>query len=92
MKTTVEIADPLLNEARRVAERDGITLRELIELGLRRVLDDRATRQKKPYKLPDLSDPHMKLAPGIREGDWSQIRDIIYGLDHLTDEPDGDDK
>ena len=38
MKTTVEISDPLLREARKVAAREGVTLRTLIERGLHRVV------------------------------------------------------
>ena len=74
MKTTVEISDPLLREAKGIAERDGTTLRELIELGLRRVLDERNAAIQKPYKLRDLRNYNMKLRPEIREGDWEQIR------------------
>lgn len=92
MKTTVEIADPLLREAKRVAERDGTTLRDLIEIGLRRVLDERNDPSRKPFKLPDCSNPHAKLQPWIREGDWAQIRDIIYGFDHLGDDEGDEDK
>lgn len=85
MKTTVEISDPLLREAKRAAEHDGTTLRDLIEQGLRRVLDDRNAVARKPYKLPDCRNKHAKLQPWIREGDWTQIRDIIYGFEHLPD-------
>src|SRR5215218_5709383 len=38
MKTTLDISDPLLREARKVAARQGTTLRALVELGLRRIL------------------------------------------------------
>jgi antitoxin component of RelBE/YafQ-DinJ toxin-antitoxin module len=79
MKTTVEIADPLLREAKRVAKRAGITLRELIELGLRRVLDERRA-VKRPFKLRDARNRHAMLKAGIRPGDWEQIRDLAYGL------------
>jgi len=41
MKTTIEIAGTLLTQARRTAERQGPTLRALIEDGLRRVLEER---------------------------------------------------
>lgn len=50
MKTTVEIADPLLERARAVAARDGETLRSLIEKALAKELADR-THKAKPFKL-----------------------------------------
>ena len=40
MKTTIEIPDSLLNEARRAAAKRGTTLRSLVEEGLRRVLGE----------------------------------------------------
>jgi len=41
MKTTVEISDALLVEARKTAAREGVTLRSLIEQGLRHALSQR---------------------------------------------------
>jgi hypothetical protein len=38
MKTTVEIPDALLDEARRMAAREGVPVRALIEEGLRAVV------------------------------------------------------
>ncbi len=38
MKTTIDIADPLLREARKLANREGTTLRALVEQGLRHVI------------------------------------------------------
>jgi len=46
MKTTIDVADALLREAREVATRDQTTLKELVQEGLRRVLDERRPRQK----------------------------------------------
>ena len=64
MKTTVDIADPLLEEAKRVAKESGCTLRELIELGLRHELDRR--QRPAPFKLRDASVMGMGLHPGVR--------------------------
>jgi len=38
MKTTVEISDALLRDVRKLATREWVTLRELVERGLHRVL------------------------------------------------------
>jgi hypothetical protein len=65
VKTTVDIADPLFEEAKRESERTGVTLRELIELGLQRELERR--RQVKPFRLRDASVTGTGVAPGMRE-------------------------
>jgi hypothetical protein len=59
MKTTFDIADPLLREARRLAAREGTTLRELVEQGLRKVVAER--KQKLPFQLRKAS---IKTRPG----------------------------
>ncbi len=41
MKTTIEIADTLLAEARQLAAREKTTLRSLVEEGLRRIFQER---------------------------------------------------
>jgi hypothetical protein len=72
MKTTVEIADPLLEEAKREAQRLGVTLRELIERGLRRELDQR--KEAKPFKLRDGSVGGQGVYPGVRQDDPRAMR------------------
>jgi predicted transcriptional regulator len=72
MKTTVDIADDLLARAREVAQREGTTLRALLEEGLRATL---ARREQKAtsYRWPDLSvageglDPERVSACPLRE-------------------------
>ena len=49
MTATVKISDPLLREARRLAEREGLTLRALVKRALRRVVTD--TKPGAPFKL-----------------------------------------
>jgi hypothetical protein len=76
MKTTVEIADELFARSREVAQREGMTLRTLIEEGLRAAL---ARRELKPsYTWPDLSVGGEGLFPEIAEGGWEALRDRIY--------------
>ena len=76
MKTTVEIADPLLAEARKLAAREGVTVRSLLELGLRKVLAEK--RPARDFRLRDASFGGQGTQPGIREGDWQQWRELIY--------------
>lgn len=42
MKTTIEISDAIFEAAKSLAAADGVTLRSLVEEGLRRVLIERA--------------------------------------------------
>ncbi len=76
MKTTIDIAAPLLRDAKHVAAKEGITLRELVEDGLRRAIAGR--QQPRPFKLRDASFRGEGLQPGIDMGNWEQIRDLIY--------------
>jgi hypothetical protein len=76
MKTTVDIADTLLATAKKVAAEEGTTLRALIEEGLRRVLERRQRRGE--FRLRRASFRGNGLQPGVREGDWEQMRDLVY--------------
>lgn len=51
VKTTIDIADDLISRAKLVQKRDGVTLRALVEDGLRLVLD-RDTRKPKYRFVP----------------------------------------
>ena len=65
MRTTVSIADPLLENAKRVAEARGVTLSEVIEDALRGHLGRRAPQSGKPFRLPTvrgkLVQPRLNL-------------------------------
>lgn len=76
MKTTVEIPDPLLAQARRAADAGGTTLRALVEEGLRRVLKDR--RSSGPFELRRVPFGGSGLQPDVQEGSWERVRDLIY--------------
>lgn len=76
MKTTIEIADGLLKQAKAVAQRDGTTLRELVEAGLRAVLKDR--RERARFRLRDASFTGNGIQPPFEEGSWDAVRDTLY--------------
>ena len=76
MKTTIEISEQLLREAKKVAARDRTALRTLVEQGLRHELSQR----KKPssFRLRKASFKGKGLqadAVGLR---WDQIRELAY--------------
>ena len=75
VKTTVEISDALLDEAKRVASRESSTLRELIEEGLRRSLDER--RKRKSFRLRRASFRGKGLQPGV-SSHWEALREAAY--------------
>jgi Arc/MetJ family transcription regulator len=77
MKTTIEIADPLLAQARAIAEREGTTLRALVESGLRDVVARRA--QAPRFTLPDCSVGGTGISPEFATGGWPAVRSAIYG-------------
>lgn len=76
MKTTVDISRDILDRAKKIAVEEGTTLRSLIEEGLRWVL----ARRGRPahFRLKDRSVPGNGVAPGVTEGSWEQLRDLIY--------------
>ena len=76
MKTTVEIADPLMVAARRHAAARGTTVRALIEAGLRRILEEQD--RDAPFRLRDASFGGEGLFPEFSEGGWQRMREAIY--------------
>ncbi len=77
MKTTVDIPDALLREAKAVAARESTTLKALIAEGLRWALGRRNRVQ--PFRLRRGAFRGRGVQKGIREGDWAQIRELLYG-------------
>jgi hypothetical protein len=74
MKTTIDIADPILEQARKVAVRDGTTLRSLAERGLRQVLAEE-TKAKRPFKFRDASVKGGGwLRPELQDAGWDELR------------------
>ena len=76
MKTTVELPDSLLREAKRVALRERTTVRALIERGLRTVIGGR--RSSGRFVLRNASFRGDGLVAGRSLRDWDTIRDLSY--------------
>jgi len=76
MKTTVELSDALLIEARKTAAREGVTVRTLIEQGLRHALAQR--RQKGQFRLRKATFKGRGLSATARGADWDQLRELAY--------------
>jgi hypothetical protein len=76
MKTTVEISDSLLREVRKLAAREGVTLRTLVERGLHRIVAE--TRHAEPFKLRRASFKGKGIRTELREASWDKLRDLAY--------------
>ncbi len=76
MKTTIEISDSLLRQARRLAAQEHTTLRALVEEGLRRITAER--RRPATFKLRKVSFRGRGLHPAMAGASWQQIRDAAY--------------
>jgi len=76
MKTTVEIADSLFAAVRRVARKEGTTMRALIEEGLRRIVRERSDRGG--FELRKVSFRGEGISPDLEYGSWDHIRRRIY--------------
>lgn len=73
MKTTLDLPDSLLAEAKARARAENTTLRRLVEDGLREVLDAKR-RPAAPFRLRDGSQP----LGGLRLDSWPEIRKAVY--------------
>ncbi len=76
MKTTVEITDSLLDQARKLAAREGVTLRTLLERGLHRVIAE--SKRGAPFKLRGASFKGEGLQPEFHDASWEKVRDLVY--------------
>lgn len=76
LKTTVELPDVLLHEAKRMAVRERTTVKALIEKGLRTVIEQRPRRSR--FSLRSASFRGDGLAAGASLRDWETVRDLTY--------------
>ncbi|HLX45275.1 MAG TPA: hypothetical protein VKR43_17635 [Bryobacteraceae bacterium] len=73
MKTTVEISDALFKEVKRYAAAHELTFREVVENGLRSVVQK--GRPRKPFKLRDASFRGKGMA---KDYAWPEIQALMY--------------
>jgi hypothetical protein len=76
MKTTIDIPDPLLDRARRLADGRGTTLRALVEEGLRLVLNKSSATGE--FRLRRAAFKGRGLAPEVTDASWAELRRIAY--------------
>lgn len=76
MKTTIEISDPLLIQAKRLAARQGTTLRSLIEQGLRQVVENKPHTAE--FRLRRATFKGDGLQADLRGAGWERVRAMIY--------------
>ena len=76
MKTTIDIADPILKEARKLAAREGVTVKALVELGLRRVIAEK--KNAGTFRLRKASFRGGGLQPGVKDASWDRLRELGY--------------
>ncbi len=76
MKTTLDIADPLFKQAKAVARKENLTIRELMERGLKLALAERKAARR--FKLRDASVSGHGLRPEVAGLSWDQLRALAY--------------
>jgi Arc/MetJ family transcription regulator len=78
IKTTIELPDALVKEAKQAAAEEGISLRALVDRALRDLLE--ARRKHDGFRLRDASVGGRGLTSEWRDAGWDRIRDEIYRL------------
>lgn len=77
MKTTIEISDSLLAQARKLAAREETTVRALVEQGLRQVVAQYKVRGT-AFHLRDASFKGEGLNAQASGASWEELRAQIY--------------
>ena len=77
MKTTIDIADAILDRAKHLAEQRGTTLKAVVEAALRDALASEDA-QRRPFRLRKASVGGNGLRPGLSWQDWPALRALAY--------------
>jgi hypothetical protein len=76
MKTTIEIPDSILKEARKLASREGTTVKALVVESLQKVIAER--KRAGAFKLRRATFKGKGLQPHLDGSTWERIRDLAY--------------
>lgn len=74
MKTTIEMSDALFNSAKALAQQRPVTMRALVEEGLRNVLSEARSQPKSAFKLKDARVRGNELRI-VEPQAWQQLED-----------------
>ena len=78
MRTTLEIDDELLREAKQFAAARGIPLRRVVEESLTRTLRPRTTAPAEPVRL-NWKVTHGPAVPGVDFADRDRLYEVMEG-------------
>lgn len=76
MKTTIDIADDLFARSRKLARREGKTMRALVEEGLRLALQARSAEPAADFSFPTFGKGGLQAE--FKAASWQALRDAIY--------------
>lgn len=76
MRTTLELPDPLFNQAKKLARQRKVPFRAIVAEALRRFLGE--ARARPAFELADGAFKGDGLVEGLDETDWEQIRALAY--------------
>jgi hypothetical protein len=77
MKTTIDIADPLLRRAKQLAARRNTSLKQVVEDALRQALEAES-RARSPRRLKTHTFRGRGLQAGLSWDDWNALRSFAY--------------
>lgn len=75
MKTTIDISDPLMRQAKRIAAKERTTVRALVEQGLRRELAERGRGAS--FRLRQVTVGGKGLQAGL-DYNWDRLSALAY--------------
>ncbi len=76
MKTTIDLSNPLYEEARRVARDENTTVKALVEEGLRHALAEH--KKRVPFTLRRASFKGKGLQQEFADASWERIRGAVF--------------